>query len=202
MNRSEHQRWDHNIHYHSILLENVPAHAERALDIGCGNGILSRGLRTLVPDVVGIDIEKAMIALAKSETDSSIENLEYILGDALTYPLKTESFDAIVCVATLHHMDTAKALQRMRKLLRPGGTLGIIGVARSSTPQDFIYNIGGAVATRVYRLNRTFWHHPAPTLWPPKDSYAGVRRIANSVLPGVVYRRHLLFRYTLTWTKP
>ena len=109
MNRSEHQRWDHNIHYHSILLENVPAHAERALDIGCGNGILSRGLRTLVPDVVGIDIEKAMIALAKSETDSSIENLEYILGDALTYPLKTESFDAIVCVATLHHMDTAQS---------------------------------------------------------------------------------------------
>ena len=202
MNESENQRWDHSIHYHSILLDNVPKHATRALDIGCGNGMLTRSLCTLVPHVIGIDVDPPMVALARSETDASIENIEYVLGDALAYPFELGGFDAIVCVATLHHMDTASALQRMRELLRPGGTLGVIGVARSGTPQDFIYNIGGAVATRVYRLNRTFWHHPAPTLWPPKDSYADVQRIANSVLPGVRYRRHLLFRYTLTWTKP
>ena len=202
MNQSENQRWDHSIHYHSILLNNVPPNAARALDIGCGSGVLTRSLRTLVPHVVGIDVNQPMIDLARSETDSSIENIEYILGDALTYPLKPASSDAIVCVATLHHMDTAVALQRMRELLRPGGTLGIIGLARSGTSQDLIYNIGGAVATRVYRLNRTLWRHPAPTHWPPKDSYSGVRRIANSVLPGALYRRQLLFRYTLTWTKP
>ncbi len=108
MNNSENQRWDHNIQYHSVLLNNVPKHAERALDIGCGNGMLTRNLRALVPHVVGIDVDQPMIALARSETNSSIENIEYILGDALTYPMEPESFDAIVCVATLHHMDTAK----------------------------------------------------------------------------------------------
>ncbi len=164
MNQSENQRWDHSIHYYSILLDNVPTHAARALDIGCGSGMLTRSLRTLVPHVFGIDVNQPMIDLARSETDSAIENIEYILGGALTYPLKPASFDAIVCAATLHHMDTALALQRMRELLRPGGTLGIIGLARSGGPEDFIYNMGGAVATRVYRLSRTFWHHPAPTL--------------------------------------
>ncbi len=120
MNQSENQRWDHSIHYHSILLDNVTQHATRALDIGCGNGMLTRRLRTLVPQVIGIDVDQPMIALARSETEASLENIEYIPGDALTYSFEPKSFDAIVCVATLHHMDTAVALKRMRELLRPG----------------------------------------------------------------------------------
>lgn len=181
----------------------LPTHSAKALDIGCGNGILTRHLRTRVAHVIGIDIDPPMIELAKKETGSSPDGIEYVFGDILTYPFKLESFDVIASVATLHHMDTVAALKRIRDLLRPGGIVVIIGVARSRIPQDLFYNIGGMVTSRMFKMKRAFWHHPAPMLWPPKDTFADVERIAKSVLgKDVVYQRHLLFRYTLTWKKP
>ena len=196
------ERWDHSIHYYPVLMKAFPAHSAKALDIGCGNGILTRHLRTRVAHVIGIDIDPPMIELAKKETGSSPDGIEYVFGDFLTYPFELESFDVIASVATLHHIDTAEALQRIRSLLRPGGTLAIIGVAQSRIPQDLFYNIGGIVASRILKMKHAFWHHPAPIVWPPKDTFADVERIAKSVLgKDVVYRRHLLFRYTLQWTK-
>jgi hypothetical protein len=51
-------------------------------------------------------------------------------------------------------------------------------------------------------LGRRYLQHDAPTVWPPPLAYTEVRRIAQRVLPGVVYRRHLLWRYSLVWTRP
>ena len=197
------ERWDHSIHYYPLLMKALPTHSAKALDIGCGNGILTRHLRTRVAHVIGIDIDPPMIELAKKETGSSPDGIEYVFGDILTYPFEQESFDVIASVATLHHMDTVAVLKRIRDLLRPGGIVVIIGVARSRIPQDLFYNIGGMVTSRMFKMKRAFWHHPAPMLWPPKDTFADVERIAKSVLgKDVVYQRHLLFRYTLTWKKP
>jgi SAM-dependent methyltransferase len=195
-------RWDHSIHYYPILLSALRPNYTKALDIGCGNGMLTRLLRTQASHVIGIDIDPPMIDLARKETGPSSNGIEFVVGDVMTYPFEPESFDAIVSSATLHHLETATALQRMKSLLRPGGTLGIIGLARSRIPQDLLYNVRGIIASRVYKLRRNFWRHPAPIVWPPKDTFAGVERIANAVLPGVCYQRLLLFRYTLTWTKP
>ena len=36
----------------------------------------------------------------------------------------------------------------------------------------------------------------------PEETYAEVRDVARRVLPGVQFRRHTLFRYSLLWTKP
>jgi hypothetical protein len=57
-------------------------------------------------------------------------------------------------------------------------------------------------ASLGYRLTRKQWQQPAPTQWPPPHSYAGMRLLARRALPGVRYRRHLLWRYSLVWSKP
>ena len=41
-----------------------------------------------------------------------------------------------------------------------------------------------------------------PIVWPPPLSYRQMRHIAAVRLPGVQYRRHVLWRYSLRWTKP
>jgi hypothetical protein len=46
------------------------------------------------------------------------------------------------------------------------------------------------------------WEDSAPRLWPPRDSFGETRRLTRRVLPGVRYRRLLLWRYSLVWTKP
>jgi len=92
----------------------------------------------------------------------------------------------------------------MRDLLRPGGTLAIIGLARPDLPADLPAVIASVVATRLHHLTKKQkqWSHPSPTVWPPPETYAGIRRLAARDLPEVRYRRHLLWRYSLIWTKP
>ena len=63
---SEPERWNHNIHYHPLVLAAVPDHAERALDVGCGEGMLARELRRRVPHVVAIDRDEQSIRPAES----------------------------------------------------------------------------------------------------------------------------------------
>lgn len=194
---AESKRWNHNIHYHRLILDAVPAGARRALDIGSGEGMLARRLREMVPEVVGIDTDQASIELARSEAGG----VEYVLGDFLTCPFEPESFDLIASVATMHHLDAVAALRRMRTLLRPGGTLAIVGLAEA-TMADLPYEFAGAVATRVLQRRNGLWQHPSPTRWPPPLTFAEMRRTAAAVLPGVRYRRHVLWRYSLVWTKP
>ena len=197
----EAERWNSNIHYHPVLLNLVPAHAKTGLDVGCGQGVLTRQLRRKVPQVVGIDTDTAMIELAKAETDPTTTGMNYVLGDVMGYPFAAASFDAIVCVATLHHLDTQAALQRMAALLTPGGTLALLGVARSQF-KDLPWDALGTLAAMYYTRRRRLWKHTAPMIWPPRDSFAAVKRIAEDVLPGVIFRRHVLFRYSLHWSKP
>lgn len=51
------RRWNHNIHYHRLIVDAVPAGAKSVLDVGCGNGLLAMELRNVVPDVMGIDVD-------------------------------------------------------------------------------------------------------------------------------------------------
>lgn len=194
------ERWNHNIHYHRLILGSVPAGARDALDVGCGEGTLARELRRIVPKVTGIDLDRASIELARNHDGGA--GVEYLLGDVMTHPFERASFDVITSVATLHHMDSAAALGRLRDLLRPGGTLAVVGCARSTLPADIPVEVAGVVANRLHRLTKNYWEHPSPTVWPPPETYAGMRRLAARVLPGVRYRRHLLWRYSLIWTKP
>ncbi|HEX8671119.1 MAG TPA: class I SAM-dependent methyltransferase, partial [Longimicrobium sp.] len=124
--------WNHNIHYHRLILDAIPPGARHALDVGCGEGTLARQLRALVPNVTAIDVDPASIDLARQAGP----DIEYLLGDFLTYPFHPASFDFIASVATLHHMDAGAALARMRDLLRPGGTLASIGLPRPALPAN------------------------------------------------------------------
>lgn len=180
-------------HYHSVILNAIPGSSARALDVGCGDGTLARQLRRLVPQITAID-------LARHHDDGA--DIEYVLGDFLSYPFEPASFDVIVSVAALHHMDATAALGRMRDLLRAGGTLAIVGLARSEFPADLPFDLAGVVATRFHRLTKTFWEHSSPTVWPAPETFAETRILVARVLPGARYRRHLLWRYSLTWNKP
>lgn len=191
-------RWNHNIHYHPWALKNIPRGAMRALDVGCGEGMLARELRPRVPEVTGIDLHGDSIIQAREHGD----DIEYVLGNVLTHPFASESFDLITTVATLHHMDSRAGIERMRELLRPGGTLAIVGCASNSSSLELPAELASVAAHRFYSRGREIWEHPSPTVWPPDDSYRDIRRLTRELLPGRRYRRRLLWRYTVLWTKP
>jgi ubiquinone/menaquinone biosynthesis C-methylase UbiE len=178
----------------------VPAGAQRALDVGCGEGTLARRLRRTVPRVTAIDADAPSLALARAHPGAG--DIDYVHGDVMTAPLEPASFDYVACVAALHHMEPAAALSRMAELLRPGGALAVLGLARATYPADLPRDVAATAVSRVSRRVRGHWESPAPTVWPPAHTYAEVRALASRVLPGGRYRRHLYFRYSITWTKP
>ena len=193
-------RWNHNLHYHRVILAAVPDGARRSLDVGCGVGMLARDLRRVVPQVKGIDRDAASIDVARREDDGT--GVEYIVGDFMTHPFEPGSFDHIASIAALHHMDAGAALERMRALLAPGGTLAIVGLAHPRYPADLPFAVAGAVGHRVLRRRNGYWEDSAPRLWPPPDTFRETRGVARRAVPGARYRRRLLWRYSLVWTKP
>ncbi len=193
-------RWNHNIHYHRLIERALPHRCESVLDVGCGDGLLARRLRRQVPEVVGIDLDEPSILLARQQTSS--DGIRFVVGDVFTYPFEPASFGAVTSVATLHHVDARAGLERMADLLEPGGTLAVVGLARSRLPRDLHRELGATVLHRVHRIRRGYWEHSAPTVWPPPMTYVEMRALATTLLPGCVFRRHALWRYSITWTKP
>lgn len=197
---SAHQgRWNHNIHYHPLILEAVPAHARTALDVGTGDGLLAVDLRERVPHVVGIDTDADVLTRARAAGD----DIAWVRGDATQAPFPLASFDVVASLATLHHLpDLADGLRRLSALVAPGGVLAAVGMARASGWRDVPWEVAGLVQHQVLRRRRTYWEHTAPTLWPCPQTYDEVRDVARQVLPGVRWRRLPLWRYALTWTAP
>jgi SAM-dependent methyltransferase len=191
--------WNHNIHHSPVLLRAVPHGCRRALDVGCGQGFLLPGLAARADHVVGIDRDAPSLAEA-AERVTGLPGVELVAGDAMTYEFE-EPFDAVVSVAVLHHLPLVAGLERLAALTRPGGVVGVVGLANSRGPRDLLMDAVGAVDTRVRRLRRPHTMVAAP-ISDPVETYAQVREAARSVLPGARFRRHPLFRYSLVWTKP
>jgi ubiquinone/menaquinone biosynthesis C-methylase UbiE len=98
------------------------------LDVACGTGVVTRLAAERVGSdgrVVGLDINAAMLSVARqfAPVGASVEWLE---ASALEMPLPDASFDIVLCQHGLQQFpDRPAALREMRRLLVPGGRLGL-----------------------------------------------------------------------------
>ena len=191
-----HDRWNHNVHYQRLVLDRLPPGTRRALDVGCGEGLLARELaRAGVPEVVGIDRDAAQIALACAAGGGP----DYVLGDYLTHDFGGP-FDLVAAIAAIHPGDLRVALRRVRELVAPGGRLVVVGLGRRSVA-DLPWDAAGFVVHRYHRARRNLWNHSAPIADPVltnRQTWA----LARSELPGARFRRLVLFRHLLVWDAP
>jgi len=58
--------WNHNIHYYDLVLRSVPKGCRRALDAGCGQGLLARRLAARSEEVIAMDIDHDTLMRAKA----------------------------------------------------------------------------------------------------------------------------------------
>ncbi|MFE3505023.1 class I SAM-dependent methyltransferase [Kitasatospora sp. NPDC059146] len=198
MTREERPYWNTNVARHPGILRAVPPGCGAALDVGCGDGLLAAKLAPRCGRVVGVDSDGGMVARARAAHG----DITFLEGDFLTLELPTGGFDFICSVTAVHHMDFTAALTRMRELLRPGGVLVVVGLAREETAADRARWVAAAPLVRAVKaLRRASGPEGMPTA-APAMSYREVRETAGRVLPGVRYRWHVLRRYSLTWHKP
>jgi SAM-dependent methyltransferase len=191
---------NHNDYYHDFLLRQCPANARRALDVGCGLGQLSKKLAGMVPAVDALDADASTLKFAIAENPAP--NIRFIQEDFLTSNLSENSYDFVIAVASLHHMDIRVALSKMRSLASPGGVIAILGLYRESTFADYIYcaiSLPWSLACRI-RFGATSETHQVIIL-PPNHTLREIRATAEAILPGCLLRRQLLWRYSLYWCK-
>lgn len=103
------------MNYHYFFIENVNP-SDTVLDVGCGNGALTFDLSEKAKKVVGIDISSSNIRFAKARYNS--DNIEYHVGDAIHYRLKSK-FDVIVLSNMLEHIEDRVAFLKKMRTLAP-----------------------------------------------------------------------------------
>ena len=192
--------WNHNIHYHDLVLRSVPPGSRRALDVGCGTGLLARRLAEHCEEVVAIDADNSAVSRARTASLTN-SGITFIEGDVMTHPFLNDSFDFITVVATLHHLPLGPAINRFQNLLRVGGVLVVVGLYRPHTLEDYVWAAAAFPMSWMLRRVHQYANVAAP-VQEPAETLHEIRRTCDLLLPGSHFRRLLLFRYSLTWRKP
>lgn len=94
----------------------------RVLDVGAGTGKLTRGLLALGLEVVAVEPGSSMLA----ELRQGLPGVEAQEGSAEAIPIPDASVDAAVAGQAYHWFDPEAAPAEIRRVLRPGGGLGLL----------------------------------------------------------------------------
>ena len=92
------------------------------------------------------------------------------------------------------------ALARFRDLLRTDGVLAVVGLYRVQTIEDYAWAAAAFPTSWMLRSVRRHTDVAAPVR-DPKETLHEIRGACDSLLPGSLLRRRLLFRYSITWRK-
>lgn len=111
-----------------LLAQLRPAPGERAVDLGCGRGAVTRPLADAVGptgQVVAIDLAPGMVERTAADL-SAVEHVQVRLGDVRTPDLPPGQWDVVASSLVLFFLpDPLDAVRRWADLLRPGGRLGV-----------------------------------------------------------------------------
>ena len=105
----------------------------RVLDLFCGTGDLARALAGRGADVVGADFCPEMIQLAQ-EKPGSAGPLRFVTADAQWLPFADGEFDLVTAAFGVRNLeDLDRGLSEMVRVVRPGGSVGILEFSRPTT---------------------------------------------------------------------
>jgi len=92
----------------------------KVLDLGCGSGIFSKKLLQLGSNVVGLDLSKSLIDIARKENPK----IEFHIGDAKKTQFKKTSFDIVSSSLMIHYFNNLDPLfKEISRILKNNGTL-------------------------------------------------------------------------------
>lgn len=115
-----------------LLAEDVgPQGGERVLEVGCGTGTLALLVKRSAPsaDVVGVDIDPAMLARARRKARAAGVEASFVERSVLSPLDDLGPFDVALSTLFFHHLDSdekRRALANVRGSLRPGGRLYVV----------------------------------------------------------------------------
>ena len=168
------------------IAERAALKGARALDVGCGGGLLSEALARAGAQVIAIDLAPAVLDVARLHLHESGLNVDY--REVAVETLATQmpgAFDVVTCMEMLEHVpEPASVIRACATLLKPGGKLFLSTLNR--TPLAFGAAILGA--EHVLRLLPRGTHHYEQFI-KPSELAADLRAAGLVVdeLSGIAY---------------
>src|SRR5205814_3380615 len=104
----------------------------------CGTGDLAIAAQREGGRVTGLDFSERMLERARAKSDQ----IEWIQGDALALPFADGAFEAVTVGFGVRNVDDLEAgLRELRRVLRPGGRVGILEITRPRGPLAPFYRL-------------------------------------------------------------
>ena len=115
----------------------------RALDIGCGGGILAESMSACNATVTGIDMAEAPLAVARLHQHESGAEVDYRESTAESLAAEEPGqYDVITCLEMLEHVpDPSQVIRSCAELVKPGGHVFFSTINRN--PKSFLFAIVG-----------------------------------------------------------
>ena len=133
---------------------------QSVLDVACGTGILTRHAADRAGPTgraTGLDLNQAMLDVASRVRP----DLSWRRGDVAAIPFDDESFDVVTCQAALFFFpDVTAALQEMRRVTRPDGTVGVqvfSGIGDQPAYGPWIEMVASHAGEDARQLLGTYW---------------------------------------------
>ncbi|MGO1165149.1 MAG: class I SAM-dependent methyltransferase [Janibacter sp.] len=129
----------------------LPSAPARVLDLGTGNGHAAFVLASLGHEVTGLDSSAGMLEIARARaTHAGTKGAAptFVLGDACDPEIVAADFDAVTSRYLMWTLrEPLAALERWRRLLRPGGVLAVVDstwfdAGLEGSPPEFIESYG------------------------------------------------------------
>jgi demethylmenaquinone methyltransferase/2-methoxy-6-polyprenyl-1,4-benzoquinol methylase len=178
------QRW------RRLTIREVVAAGDRVLDGCCGTGDLAIAARNAGAfEVVGLDFSERMLERARRKEPG----IEWIQGDLLELPFEDGSFDAgTVGFGVRNVADLEKGMSELRRVLKPGGRIGILEITRPRGPLRLFYRLWFDVliplAGKILPGGKAYTYLPASVRrFPGPEALAELMRAHG--FADVTYRR-------------
>ncbi len=141
--------------YADFLLPHIGADT-RLVDVGCGSGELSMALASVVASLVGVDNDADEIGAARrAAADAETDNATFVVGSAYDLALPDGETDAVIAHSVLEAVDNpGAAIVEARRVLRPGGILGVASVAYDGLILGGPHEV---LTRRFYEIRQRLW---------------------------------------------